>query len=228
MDTIINIILGVLLVVMLILLVIRRKKLKEQDSDQQIMKDESIEKNRKPNFIASQEEKQIVKDTEKKPIGSLLSFGNKKKNKDVQPKENENKKESFEEKNIINKKPIDTVETYQTMLLDQDKTMPLDYKGSPGIDIKLTDIHRNQVIFEKSINQSIVIGRKEGCDIMFDESSISKEHASLSIIEGNVWISDLFSTNGTFVNGTKLSDTTIMNSGDILKVGLRELRVEIG
>jgi len=233
MDTIINVFLGLLVVVMLVLLVWRRKKLKSEVSDEKNAKSSSVDKNEsninKPSFISSipnkKEHKNTVTADDKKTRGPIRPFGIKNKNND---QDSSTVKSNQPIDTTVKEEPVAEPETYKTMLLDQDKTMPLDDYGNSGINLKLTDINENKVVFDKSINQSIVIGRKDGCDIMFNESSISKEHASLSIIEGNVWVSDLFSTNGTFLNGTKLEDTTVMNSGDLIKVGRREMKVEIG
>ena len=58
--------------------------------------------------------------------------------------------------------------------------------------------------------------------IILNHNSISKEHAIIEFnSKGQGYISDLFSSNGTFVNGVKISSNQkfLLNEGDILKFG---------
>ena len=57
-------------------------------------------------------------------------------------------------------------------------------------------------------------------DIIINDSSISRAHLEVFIdIGGNVFITDLNSTNGTFVNGVALKGDTMLRKGDVLKLG---------
>lgn len=50
-----------------------------------------------------------------------------------------------------------------------------------------------------------VIGREAGCQITIDSKMISRRHASLTVREGQVWVTDLGSRNGIFQNGQQLT-----------------------
>lgn len=64
-----------------------------------------------------------------------------------------------------------------------------------------------------------LIGRSPSCDIVINDQSVSRSHAEL-VIEGNtVSIRDLGSSNGTFINGSRIEGTHYLNGFDILKVG---------
>ncbi len=64
------------------------------------------------------------------------------------------------------------------------------------------------------------IGRALENEIVIDDASISRKHAQLFIDDiGTVYIIDLNSTNGTFVNGVKIQGKTQLTEVDILKVG---------
>jgi len=65
------------------------------------------------------------------------------------------------------------------------------------------------------------IGRAEGADIHIQHISISKQHARLDLTGGNPVLTDLGSTNGTFVNDTKLDPNvpTPLNDGDLVSFG---------
>ena len=51
----------------------------------------------------------------------------------------------------------------------------------------------------------ILIGRSSGCDIVIKDSGISGKHAKIFIENDDVFITDLKSLNGTFVNGRKIN-----------------------
>jgi pSer/pThr/pTyr-binding forkhead associated (FHA) protein len=67
---------------------------------------------------------------------------------------------------------------------------------------------------------AITVGRSERAQIVLREPSVSREHARLSVREGEVWIEDLRSKHGTFVNSRRISDPTHLEPGDILVFGL--------
>lgn len=65
----------------------------------------------------------------------------------------------------------------------------------------------------------LLIGRATTSDIIINDPSVSKVHAEL-FIEGNMAsVRDLGSTNGTFVNGNRISNIHTLGQFDILKVG---------
>jgi diguanylate cyclase (GGDEF)-like protein len=51
---------------------------------------------------------------------------------------------------------------------------------------------------------SVIVGRELGNDLRVPLDGISREHCRLSLRDGGVWIEDLGSTNGTWVNGRRL------------------------
>jgi hypothetical protein len=65
-----------------------------------------------------------------------------------------------------------------------------------------------------------IVGRDAGLGLsLTGESSISRKHASIVKTGENVMVTDLGSTNGTFVNGAKLSAPTTLRSGDSVQFG---------
>ena len=65
---------------------------------------------------------------------------------------------------------------------------------------------------------SIVIGRREDCDVVLSDTSISRSHARLELHRGGYTIYDLGSTNGTRVNGEKITSKALM-PGDKITFG---------
>ncbi len=63
----------------------------------------------------------------------------------------------------------------------------------------------------------LTIGRGEGCDIIVDDARISRTHARLRVVEGEVVIEDLGSRNGTIVNGERVASAGL-HAGDTLSL----------
>src|SRR5258706_9928483 len=73
----------------------------------------------------------------------------------------------------------------------------------------------------------INVGRVQGNDLMLPKGNVSKRHARLLFRDGRVIVTDLKSTNGTYVNGRKIAQATILREGDKIYVGDFVLRVEV-
>src|SRR4029453_1205180 len=70
---------------------------------------------------------------------------------------------------------------------------------------------------EIPIKPDMVLGRQAECDLQLTEGHASRRHAKFSFVDGAVWLEDLNSANGTFVNGTKLTGKVKLTSGDRLR-----------
>jgi hypothetical protein len=71
------------------------------------------------------------------------------------------------------------------------------------------------------------VGRSRDCDIVLEDSSISRRHAELRP-EGSAWtIEDLDSTNGVRVNGVAVNGPRQLRTGDRIEMGSTEILFEI-
>jgi pSer/pThr/pTyr-binding forkhead associated (FHA) protein len=68
------------------------------------------------------------------------------------------------------------------------------------------------------MNREIIIGRSSDLDMVLVEDMVSRRHAKITSTATDVYIQDLGSTNGTFVNGEKISRSRL-NEGDRILVG---------
>jgi hypothetical protein len=75
------------------------------------------------------------------------------------------------------------------------------------------------------IDGSATIGRSEESDIFLVDPSVSRNHATISVEGEGAVVTDLGSTNGTFVNGDKI-DSRRIASGDVLTFGNTQMRLE--
>jgi DNA-binding winged helix-turn-helix (wHTH) protein len=66
-----------------------------------------------------------------------------------------------------------------------------------------------------------IIGRDPRCQVWLDHSGVSRRHAQISIGQGSdrPMLTDLGSTNGTFVRGERVAGPTPLADGDVIKVG---------
>jgi pSer/pThr/pTyr-binding forkhead associated (FHA) protein len=65
----------------------------------------------------------------------------------------------------------------------------------------------------------IIIGRHRHCDLVIMDEALSAQHARVSYHHGQWWLEDLNSTNGTFLNETRLSTPAVIITGDQFKCG---------
>jgi hypothetical protein len=73
----------------------------------------------------------------------------------------------------------------------------------------------------------VTIGRAEDNSVALpDDQFASGHHARIESQRDGVWILDLGSTNGTFVNGARLDGRRRLREGDLVQVGDTELRFE--
>ena len=77
------------------------------------------------------------------------------------------------------------------------------------------------------LNGATRIGRGAENAIRLDEdSTVSSRHAVLDSRSDGVWVEDAGSTNGTFVNGARVTSARLLQPGDIVRIGHTDLRVE--
>jgi pSer/pThr/pTyr-binding forkhead associated (FHA) protein len=65
----------------------------------------------------------------------------------------------------------------------------------------------------------IVIGRDQGNDIIIIDPEVSRRHARVFQQGGSFVIEDLGSTNGTYVNGQRLTGPYVLRSGELINLG---------
>ncbi|MFM8282733.1 MAG: FHA domain-containing protein [Planctomycetaceae bacterium] len=72
---------------------------------------------------------------------------------------------------------------------------------------------------------TLLIGRAEECDVRPLSEDVSRRHAAVHVGPADVWVEDLGSRNGTFVNGERITGKVKVASGDLVRVGALEVRV---
>ncbi|MGI9666846.1 MAG: FHA domain-containing protein [Acidimicrobiia bacterium] len=74
-------------------------------------------------------------------------------------------------------------------------------------------------------NAGHVVGRSSDADIHIDDPYASEFHTRVGVQDGKVVVHDLGSTNGTYVNGRRVTSPTTVSRGDTVQIGKTILEV---
>lgn len=72
----------------------------------------------------------------------------------------------------------------------------------------------------------ITIGRDARQTLVFDDTQLSRRHTQVSLVNGEVVAEDLKSTNGTFLDGVRLTEPVTLKEGQVIRVGGQLLTYE--
>jgi pSer/pThr/pTyr-binding forkhead associated (FHA) protein len=79
-----------------------------------------------------------------------------------------------------------------------------------------------------SLEDGLTVGRDEGNDLPIPEASTSRKHAVIEATPVGWVVRDLGSSNGTWRNGTRITEATPIEAGDALVFGKAGFKVEAG
>lgn len=87
---------------------------------------------------------------------------------------------------------------------------------------------RDKTLFElMATSDEIIIGRGSGCGYVIRDPSASRRHARIFRKNQRLYVEDLGSSNGTFINKRRISKPTVMNDADELSIGFFTLRLRV-
>jgi hypothetical protein len=81
--------------------------------------------------------------------------------------------------------------------------------------------------FPIAVDRQILVGRSSDLDMVLVEDMVSRKHARIAMQTDQIWIEDLGSTNGTFVNGEKIKRARL-KEGDRVLIGTSILKLIAG
>ena len=73
---------------------------------------------------------------------------------------------------------------------------------------------------EINVAGSVVVGRSQTAGVYLDDKTLSREHTKFYIENGKLFVRDLESKNGTYLNGALIKNTQPLKHGDRVKVGV--------
>lgn len=103
-------------------------------------------------------------------------------------------------------------------------SIPVDIETPPKLVIR-------RILGDKAIELSNrdnwTLGRDEACDIVLQDTWISRQHAAINrTAEGEYYIEDLGSRNGSNVNGQTILQPTRLQNGDLIILGTTEIEFQ--
>lgn len=76
------------------------------------------------------------------------------------------------------------------------------------------------------LGERLSLGRDFSNDIQLNDGQVSRKHAMIQRIQDVYVVTDLGSTNGTYVNGQRISKPTILAHGTFIAIGFTQFRVQ--
>ena len=70
-----------------------------------------------------------------------------------------------------------------------------------------------------AVGYRLVVGRDAACDVRLADPRVSRRHCELTTLRGVVWLGDLGSAHGTFLNGQRVTVPTPLRDGDLVELG---------
>ncbi len=71
------------------------------------------------------------------------------------------------------------------------------------------------------------LGRGAGNSLVLSDDYASAQHAQIEAVNGQYWLQDRDSRNGTFLNGDAIAQRTALADGDIIGIGRHRFRLEL-
>lgn len=69
------------------------------------------------------------------------------------------------------------------------------------------------------VDRPAFCGRSREVDIRIEDDLVSRRHTKISHRNGQYWVEDLDSKNGTYLNGEKVTSPAVLRAGDYLRIG---------
>jgi hypothetical protein len=130
--------------------------------------------------------------------------------------------ESLTQRNRVSVRLQDILETMQR---DVDFVSWFD-RGRLNLRLLSNDVRVSNQDFY--VLRTCCIGRNHDCDLIIKNEGVSRNHARITFRDRRVWVEDLGSRNGTFINGERVVKYADLPNGSILSIAdVVEFRVEI-
>jgi pSer/pThr/pTyr-binding forkhead associated (FHA) protein len=90
----------------------------------------------------------------------------------------------------------------------------------------LTGRHRGKKLNLPSRNKTLIVGRGEKCAMRLASTDVSREHCTIRIEDGSIFVKDLGSGNGTQINEVSIEGEVELKPGQFLQVGPMLMQLE--
>lgn len=93
--------------------------------------------------------------------------------------------------------------------------------AAPGIPLKL-EIYSGRCRNTSALltlSDCLTIGSGAGCDIIFDNPEVAEENSRIKLADGQVYIEDLDSPQGTTLDGMRFQGRNKLRGGEVISIG---------
>jgi pSer/pThr/pTyr-binding forkhead associated (FHA) protein len=95
---------------------------------------------------------------------------------------------------------------------------------APGLDVEISTgieltVSAGGTIKTRRFGRRVLVGRAPSADLRFDDSLVSRLHARIEMRDDGVYLEDLFSRNGTRVNGANIKSSRCLRVDDEIEIG---------
>lgn len=101
---------------------------------------------------------------------------------------------------------------------------PTEEKIYPKLTLVDTRTHDFKIL---PLTGKTTIGRRRSNDLVLSDNTVSGQHCIILTDGEDIYIQDLDSTNGTFLNGKRIHEKTVLQRGDKLMLGKQEFTVNL-
>lgn len=110
---------------------------------------------------------------------------------------------------------------------------PVSEKGVPASGMRvyrltLTNFKDRLRTYQCNITDRVIIGRNPSVsNLVISDDAVSEKHCEIGLFHGKFYVRDMGSSNGTYVDGIKISAAAEVHTGTVLRMGRHEYRLTI-
>ena len=108
--------------------------------------------------------------------------------------------------------------------VDELRGLTADLPAARSLPLGRLRRRRPQGLLAGAAGGRLVLGRSPGCQLVFDDDTVSRRHAELRMTGGRWILRDLGSANGTWVNGRQVIEAEVL-PGDVIQLGGLEIGI---
>lgn len=108
----------------------------------------------------------------------------------------------------------------------QKQRIKVNKKNVIKMKMRLTVDGSSEVVRDLDFVNSMIVGRSNACDLSVEDPTMGRQHFCIEMRDGKLFLQDLGSTNGTILNGIKITEPQILHQGDVIVAGRSRMIID--